>query len=299
MLWGYADPMARLGILHETRYSYARPVGFGAHRLLIRPRDSHAIRISEASLQTSLPGETRWTYDAVGNCVCWFTPRGEADGLTITSRLVIDRFPAPLTSLRIDDPHTVSPIVYAREDRAVLNPFITPATEDEDRVLLRWLRGQMERPDEPAVDFLLRMNRTIHDQFGYVPREEAGVQSPAETIALGSGTCRDFAWLMVEALRRLGYAAVFATGYIHSPGGTVRGAGATHAWCEVFLPDLGWTEFDPTNGLAESPDLIRVAATRTPGEARPVSGTIIGDPGEAHLSVTVEVRLLDALDEAA
>jgi YD repeat-containing protein len=291
--------MARLGILHETRYSYARPVGFGAHRLLIRPRDSHAIRISEASLQTSLPGETRWTYDAVGNCVCWFTPRGEADSLTITSRLVIDRFPAPLTSLRIDDPHTVSPIVYAREDRAVLNPFITPATEDEDRVLLRWLRGQMERPDEPAVDFLLRMNRTIHDQFGYVPREEAGVQTPAETIALGSGTCRDFAWLMVEALRRLGYAAVFATGYIHSPGGTVRGAGATHAWCEVFLPDLGWTEFDPTNGLAESPDLIRVAATRTPGEARPVSGTIIGDPGEAHLSVTVEVRLLDALDEAA
>ncbi|KQZ18233.1 MULTISPECIES: transglutaminase family protein [Caulobacter] len=291
--------MARLGILHETRYSYARPVGFGAHRLLIRPRDSHAIRISEASLQTSLPGETRWTYDAAGNCVCWFTPQGQADSLTIISRLVIDRFPAPLTSLHVDDPHTVSPIVYAREDRAVLNPFIVPATEDEDRVLLRWLRGQMERPDEPAVDFLLRMNRTIHDQFDYVPREEVGVQTPAETIAQGSGTCRDFAWLMVEALRRLGYAAVFATGYIHSPGATVRGAGATHAWCEVFLPDLGWTEFDPTNGLAESPDLIRVAATRTPGEARPVSGTIIGEPGEAHLSVRVEVRLLDALEAAA
>lgn len=291
--------MARLGIFHETRYSYARPVGFGAHRLLIRPRDSHAIRISDASLQTSLPGETRWTYDAVGNCVCWFTPQGQADSLTITSRLVIDRFPAPLTSLRIDDPHTVSPIVYAREDRAVLNPFITPATEDQDRTLLRWLRGQMERPDEPALDFLLRLNRTIHDQFDYMARDEAGVQSPAETVAIGSGTCRDFAWLMVEALRRLGYAAVFATGYVHSPGGAIRGAGATHAWCEVFLPDLGWTEFDPTNGLVESPDLIRVAATRTPGEARPVSGTIVGEPGEAHLSVRVEVRALDALEAAA
>ena len=292
--------MARLGILHETRYAYARPVGFGAHRLLIRPRDSHAIRIVEASLQTSLPGATRWTYDAVGNCVCWFTPQGEADSLTITSRLVIDRFPAPLSSLHIDDPHTVSPIVYAREDRAVLNPFITPATEDADRVLLRWLRGQMERPDEPAVDFLLRMTRTIHDQFDYVARHEPGVQSPAETLALGSGTCRDFAWLMVEALRRLGYAAVFATGYIYNgPSGALRGAGATHAWCEVFLPDLGWTEFDPTNGLAESPDLIRVAATRTPSEARPVSGTILGDPVEARLSVSVEVRLLDTLSAAA
>ena len=292
--------MARLGILHETRYAYAQPVGFGAHRLLIRPRDSHAIRIVEASLQTSLPGATRWTYDAVGNCVCWFTPEGRADSLTITSRLVIDRFPAPLSSLHIDDPHTVSPIVYAREDRAVLNPFITPATEDADRVLLRWLRGQMERPDEPAVDFLLRMNRTIHDQFDYAPRHEPGVQSPAETIATGSGTCRDFAWLMVEALRRLGYAAVFATGYIYNgPTAALRGAGATHAWCEVFLPDLGWTEFDPTNGLAESPDLIRVAATRTPGEAQPVSGTILGDPVEARLSVSVEVRLLDTLSAAA
>jgi len=292
--------MARLGILHETRYDYARPVGFGAHRLLIRPRDSHAIRIVEASLQTSLPGATRWTYDAVGNCVCWFTPKGEADSLTITSRLVIDRFPAPLTSLSIDDPHTVSPIVYEREDRAVLNPFITPATEDGDRVLLRWLRSQMERPDEPAVDFLLRMNRTIHDEFEYLARHEAGTQSPAETIALGSGTCRDFAWLMVEALRRLGYAAVFATGYIYAgPTAAVRGSGATHAWCEVFLPDLGWTEFDPTNGLAESPDLIRVAATRTPGEAQPISGTIRGEPGEATLKVSVEVRLLDALSAAA
>ena len=292
--------MARLGILHETRYAYARPVGFGAHRLLIRPRDSHAIRIVEASLQTSLPGPTRWTYDAVGNCVCWFTPQGQANSLTITSRLVIDRFPAPLTSLHIDDPHTVSPIVYAREDRTVLNPFITPATEDNDRILLRWLRGQMERPDEPAVDFLLRMTRTIHEQFDYVAREEGAAQSPAETVALGSGTCRDFAWLMVEALRRLGYAAVFATGYLHGGASSaLRGAGATHAWCEVFLPDLGWTEFDPTNGLAESPDLIRVAATRTPNEAQPVSGSILGDPEEASLEVSVDVRLLDPLSAAA
>jgi YD repeat-containing protein len=292
--------MTRLGILHETHYAYAQPVGFGTHRLLIRPRDSHAIRIVEASLRTSLPGETRWTYDAVGNCVCWFTPHGQADSLTITSRLVIDRFPAPLTSMHVDDPHTVSPIVYAREDRAVLDPFIRPATDDDDHILLRWLREQVERPDEPAVDFLLRMNRTIHDRFAYRERPEVGTQSPAQTLALRAGACRDFAWLMVEALRRLGYAAMFATGYLYGgPSAALRGAGATHAWCEVFLPDLGWTEFDPTNGLAESPDLIRVAATRTPGEAQPISGTLIGQPGQSTLNVSVDVRPLDALDAAA
>ncbi|MBO9709016.1 MAG: transglutaminase family protein [Caulobacter sp.] len=291
--------MTRLGILHETRYVYARPVGFGAHRLLIRPRDSHAIRIVEASLQTSLPGPTRWTYDAAGNCLCWFTPQGEANGLTITSRLVIDRYPTPLTTPYVDDPHTASPIVYALEDRTVLAPFITPVTDDLDRALPRWLRNLMGPPDEPAVEFLFRMTHAIHDGFEYQVRPEAGTQSPAETLTKGSGTCRDFAWLMVEALRRLGYAATFATGYLHSAAPALRGAGATHAWCEVFLPDLGWVEFDPTNGLAESPDLIRVAATRTPAEALPVSGAILGDPGEAHLHVSVQVRLIDDLDAAA
>nr|WP_276608534.1 transglutaminase family protein [Caulobacter sp. SLTY] len=152
--------------------------------------------------------------------------------------------------------------------------------------------------DEPALDFLLRLNRTI-DGFGYRARYEEGVQSPAETLSAGSGTCRDFAWLMVEVLRRAGYAARFVTGYLHSPAATLRGAGATHAWCEVFLPDLGWTEFDPTNGLAESPDLIPVAVSRTPREASPVSGALIGDPGQSELIVNVTVSAADNLAAAA
>lgn len=295
--------MVRLSILHETRYSYARPVAFGPHRLLIRPRDSHAIRIVEASLATSLPGTTRWSYDANGNCVCTFQPEGEADHLTITSTLVIDRFPAPLVGLAIDDPHTTAPVVYGFEDRAVLDPFIRPVADDADAVLLRWLRERMERPGEAALDFLLRLNTAIHQGFEYQARDEEGVQTPAQTIERGAGACRDLAWLMVEALRRLGYAAVFVSGYVYSPPregrDAIRGAGATHAWVEVFLPDLGWIEFDPTNGLAESEDLIRVAATRTPGEALPVSGTLIGDPGASTLSVTVEVRQLEDLSQAA
>src|SRR5690606_28362157 len=119
-------------------------------------------------------------------------------------------------------------------------------------------------------------------------RYEEGVQRPDFTVLQGSGTCRDFAWLMVEALRRLGYAARFVTGYLYSPdlaSGRVRGAGATHVWCEVFLPDFGWTEFDPTNALAESADLIPVAVSRTPSEAAPITGAIIGDPGFSNLEV--------------
>ncbi|WP_419254836.1 transglutaminase family protein [Caulobacter sp. ErkDOM-YI] len=292
--------MARLRILHETRYDYDRPVRFGTHRLLIRPRDSHALRIVQASLYVTPPGPTRWTYDANGNCVCLFNPRGESTSLSIISELIIDRFPAPLSPLRIDNPHTLTPIVYGREDHATLAPFMAPVTDDPDAILLKWLRGLSGRMDEPALDFLLRVNSVIHQQFDYTTRYEQGVQSPLETLASGKGACRDLAWLMVEGMRRLGYAALFATGYLYSPrASAVRGAGATHAWCELFLPDLGWVEFDPTNGLAESPDLIRVATTRTPAQALPVSGAILGDPGEARLHVSVDVALVDPVYEPA
>ena len=291
--------MGRLRILHETRYYYERPVRFGPQRLMLRPRDSHALRIVEASLRLFPPGATRWSYDANGNCVCIFQPDGKSDAMRVASELVIDRYPAPLVPQRVENPDTLTPIVYSREDRATLEPFIAPVTDDPDAVLLRWLRGLQAHRDEPALAFLLRINELIHQQFEYCTRYEQGVQTPVETLQKRSGACRDLAWLMVEGLRRLGYAALFATGYIHSPGTSIRGAGATHAWCEVFLPDLGWLEFDPTNGLVESPDLIRVAATRTPAQALPVSGAIIGDPGTARLHVSVDVRLVDEINRAA
>jgi len=292
--------MTRLTIRHETLYTYERPVGFAPHRLLVRPRDSHAIRVVEAHLTLSPPGDTRWLYDALGNSVCYFTPRYESDQLSIVSDLVIDRFPAPLTALHVRDPQTATPIVYTPSDRAVLAPFLDPVSDDPDEVLLKWLREQVGGRDELALDFLLRLNRTIHDTFTYQTRDFGAAQEPAHTVATQAGTCRDFAWLMVEALRRMGYAARFVTGYLYSPGqGDVRGAGATHAWCEVFLPDLGWTEFDPTNALAESADLIPVAVTRTPLEAAPVSGAIYGDGGASTLTVHVDVRLADLLPAAA
>lgn len=297
--------MTRLSILHETLYAYERPVRFGPHRLMVRPRDSHAIRVVDASLTVSPPGDIRWLYDALGNSVCYFSPEGEGQALSITSELVIERFPTPLARLQINDPQTVSPIVYSHADRAVLAPFMAPVSEDPGATLLSWLRDQVGDGREPALEFLIRLNRTIHDSFVYSPRDFGEAQDPATTVQTGSGTCRDFAWLMVECLRRLGYAARFVTGYLYSPApgplaqGDVRGAGATHAWCEVFLPELGWTEFDPTNALVESEDLIPVAVTRTPHEAAPVSGSIFGEGGHTELTVHVDVRPTESLSAAA
>jgi len=292
--------MVLLCIRHETLYAYERPVRFSTHRLLVRPRDSHAIRVLDAHLTLSPPGETRWLYDAMANSVCCFTPQGEARRLSIVSDLTIERFPASLMRRDVADPQTVTPIVYSPADRAVLAPFAEPVTEDADGKLLTWLRAQVGSPREPALDFLLRLNRTIHADFEYRARDQGAAQEPSHTVAVGSGTCRDFAWLLVESLRRLGYAARFVTGYLYSPEqAAVRGAGATHAWCEAFLPELGWTELDPTNALAESPDLIPVAVTRTPAEAAPVSGAIYGDGGPSELTVHVDVRPAQSIPAAA
>ncbi|MCC7266718.1 MAG: transglutaminase family protein [Caulobacteraceae bacterium] len=291
--------MTRLTIRHETRYSYEKPVSFGAHRLLVRPRDSHAVRILDASLAFTPQGSTRWMYDALGNSVCWLHPEGEAASLSIVSQLTLERYPAPITWAQIEDPHTATPIVYDPADRTVLAPFIEPAAADYTGELLAWLRGRLARGDEPALALLMRLNSAVHDEFDYAPRVEEGTQSPGDTARMRRGACRDFAWLLVEAARRLGFAARFVTGYLHAPDETLRGAGATHAWCQVFLPGLGWTDLDPTNGLVESADLIPVAVSRTPEAAAPINGAIFGDPGRSHLAVEVQVRLADAGAKAA
>ena len=290
--------MSRFTVRHETRYDYERPVRFGPQRLLVRPRDSHASRVWDARLTLSPPGETRWVYDALGNSVCTFTPQGEASRLSIVSELTVERFPAPL-DVRVADPQTATPIVYAPPDRAVLAPFMSPVSEDLDGALLAWLRDHAGGVREPALDFLLRLTHDISAEFAYEARKEGEARPPCETVRLKSGSCRDLAWLMVEALRVLGYAARFVTGYLYSGGEAVRGAGATHAWCEAFLPSLGWIEFDPTNALAESAALLPVAVSRTPAEAAPVSGKILGEPGATRLTVHVDVRPAQSIPEAA
>jgi YD repeat-containing protein len=281
--------LSRLRIRHETTYTYPEPKYFGAWRLLMRPADTHSIRVVEASFELLPPSATRWAYDAYGNSVCHFTPQGPSTQVSVVNHLLIERYPAPLSPLALDDPRSLAPIVYESSTRIVLHPFMQPAADEADANYQNWLQTNGCVPGEPALDYVTRLNTAIHRGFSYAPRYEIGTQTPSQTIARG-GTCRDLAWLMIETLRRFGFAARFVTGYLFTGANGAVGGGATHAWCEVFLPDLGWIECDPTNGLIESRDLIRVAATRTPEEASPVSGVVIDDTGGETLFVNVSVE---------
>lgn len=280
-----------LHVRHVTRYQYAQPVVFGPHKLMVRPRDSFDLRILETELDIVPRAELAWSHDVYGNPVALATFAEASDRLEITSSLVLRRYGSAL--FRKPAPSAVAFVPhYSDGERIVLQPFITPASSDDDGSLANWLSGVLQEPGE--ADSLSRLAEAIHAGFGYSVRYEEGTQSPAATLSLGAGSCRDLAWLFIEAVRRLGYAARFVTGYLHNAtgdAGSNRAAiGLTHAWAEVYVPGDGWVEFDPTNALVADPHLIRVAVARVPTDASPVSGSFTGPVGaQTGLWVGVEI----------
>ena len=140
---------------------------------------------------------------------------------------------------------------------------------------------------------LRKITLGIREQLTYSRRYERGVQTPAETLAKGTGTCRDYAFLMMEGVRSLGLAARFVSGYIFVPGAgdaPVRGGGATHAWLQVYLPGAGWVTFDPTNRGVGGANLIPVAVARDIRQAMPGTGSFIG-PADAFRDMAVSVAV--------
>ena len=155
---------------------------------------------------------------------------------------------------------------------------------DPERDVDRWARQFLRQDGRTDTrELLAAMTHAIRQDFTYVAREESGIQDPVRTLRLASGSCRDFALLMMEAVRSLGSRRISCPATSMFPenrrGGRV-GGGATHAWLRVYLPGAGWVEFDPTNGIVGNHDLIRVAVVRDPRQAVPVSGTWTGFPSE-------------------
>lgn len=294
--------MLVLSVRHTTRYHYRKPVGFGEHRMMLRPRESYDQRVLSASLEVSpAPSDVRYLHDVFGNCVGVARFEGAAQALVFDSHVRLEHSPAPLVS---DDGETLRgdratfPLAYGADDLPDLMRSIEPQHFDQSGEVGRWARRFMRyNGATPVLAMLAEMTRAVPDEFRYAQRLEAGVQSPGETLARKSGTCRDYAVLMIEAVRSLGLAARFVSGYVYSSTGSAldrsrKGGGHTHAWVQVYLPSCGWAEFDPTNGLVGNKDLIRVAVVRDPRQATPLFGTYDGEPADfLGMDVTVEVEV--------
>src|SRR5207247_2946154 len=165
-----------------------------------------------------------------------------------------------------------------------------------------WARNFLdaERPT-PTFHILSTMTHGLREAFSYRKRNEHGTHHPLDTLQTSSGTCRDYALLMIEALRRLGIAARFVSGYLYtgdrSHDRNHDGGGSTHAWVQVYLPDAGWIEFDPTNGIVGTRDLIRVAVARGPHQAIPLHGTYLGS-ADAFVGMEVSIKVVADGEEA-
>ncbi len=292
-------------VKHRTHYRYSQPVLPDRHRLMLRPRDSHDLRLLQAGLTiVPEPAAIRWLHDVFGNSVAIAEFAGETPELLIDSELAIDHRGLDAPHLPLEPFAEQWPFNYEPHEWPDLQPYIMRQYADPEGRLDRWvhevLGGNLHA--QGTQEILTGLMQAIAHDLPYGERYEEGVQSPLMTIQQG-GTCRDFAVLMMEAARVLGLATRFASGYLYVPSldpgenGAAdgpRGGGATHAWLQVYLPGAGWVEFDPTNALYGGVDLIRVAVARDPASALPITGSFSGPGGvSANLDVLVEVVKTD------
>ena len=291
--------MPVLQIKHLTTYRYRKPVAFGEHRLMLRPKESYDQRILVSHLAiTPTPCELRYVHDVFGNCVGVASFDRKSDVLRFESHVTLEHNPAPLISdaeEAIAPTGPTFPFAYGAEDMPDLLRSIERHHPDPGGAVAAWARRHLRaQGPTPVLSLLVDMTHAIHERFAYAKRFDGLTQTPAETLERGAGTCRDFAVLMIEGARSLGLAARFVSGYVYSPSraaSPVRlGGGHTHAWVQVYLPSCGWVEFDPTNGIVGAIDLVKVAVVRDPRQAVPLSGTWDGEADD-FLSMDVEVEL--------
>ncbi|MFC2952883.1 transglutaminase domain-containing protein [Marinicaulis aureus] len=284
-------------VRHVTRYRYAKPVTFGPHRAMFRPHESNDLRLTAFEINTNPVSVHHWLHDVFSNSkvIMNFDSAPPSDCLEITCVFNVVRSSVDVPVFPIAASAQHYPFNYPKEQIPDLLALIRPEYDHPDAAVNEWANKLARAAGDDTWTVLTTINNTIHKSLAYKRREEPGIQTPRQTLELGAGSCRDFAILMIEAVRQLGFAARFVTGYLYDPvasqNGALQGTGATHAWVQVFLPGAGWIEFDPTNGLIASGNLIRTGVARTPSQAIPLDGSFKG-ASDAFIGMDVDVQIL-------
>jgi len=281
--------MSLLTVRHITVYRYSRPVGLGEHRMMFRPRESHDLRLLTSKLEiTPRPASLRWLHDAFDNSVAVATFEGSTEELRFDSTLTLEHVETSVPDYPLEEYAQTYPFRYSDDELENLGRALEHHYPSDD--VKHWVEQFLDPSGiTGTMDLLRSITLGIRKDFFYTRRSEKGVQSPSETLASRRGSCRDYAVLMMEAVRSLGLAARFVSGYVFVPGSTL-GGGATHAWMQAYLPGTGWIDFDPTNSIVGNRNLIRVAVAWDPQQVLPLWGTFIGEASSfTGMDVTVSV----------
>ncbi|KQT34723.1 hypothetical protein ASG29_00725 [Sphingomonas sp. Leaf412] len=281
----------RLRIRHDTVYRYARPVRLLDHRLLVSPRQHHDIRLLHSALTIDPAARIVWHEDAAGNSVATALFARDATILSIRAEHELDHRAEAYPIYRLDPGAHRYPFAYDPDDLALIGPALVDGAVDP--VTDAWVSAFRGRAGDDTLTLLKALNEEIGAGIAYSTREEEGTRSPAETLTLRSGSCRDLAALFLAAARRLGFAARAASGYLFDPGMAAGDVGATHAWCEVFVPGAGWIAFDPTQRRIGAAGLVATAVGATSEAILPVVGNFAGERTD-FVGMTVDVSVTAA-----
>jgi transglutaminase-like putative cysteine protease len=287
--------MRTLTVRHSTVYRYSEPVRLGEHRMMFRPRESHDLRLVQTRLDIfPHPTDLRWLHDVFDNSIAIATFGDATTELRFDSTVTLDHVETALPDYAVEIDAQTYPFNYCDDDGPHLVSALVrrcPGDEVSD-----WAeRFLSPTGSTDTMGLLEAMTLGIKNDFVYVRRPEKGVQRPEETLRRRSGSCRDFALFMMEAVRSLGLAARFVSGYIFVPEAdqaAAVGGGATHAWMQVYLPGAGWVDFDPTNSVVGNRNLIRVAVAWDHAHALPLWGSFFG-AASAYLGMEVDVSVTE------
>jgi len=287
----------RLVVHHQTRYRYDRPVRLGPHDVRLRPAPMCRTPILAYGLSIRPTDHVlRWVHDAAGNHVAraWF--RDRAEFLELDVELSADLAPYNPFDFLVEPYAERYPFAFPASVARELSPFTPPV---ENGKLLVGLADEIRRDARAdvcsTVEVLLRANQRLHRDIAYTHRLEHGVQSSEETLNQRQGSCRDVAWLLVQLLRHLGFAARFVSGYLvqlanANPDSPKTDQADLHAWCETYLPGAGWIGLDATSGLLTAEGHIPTARSHSFELAAAISGSV--EPCTAKLDVAMSVRRL-------
>ena len=284
----------RYSVLHRTTYRYKQAVERSTHLLRLWPMHDRLQAVRACQLDVSVQGEQRDFEDVFGNRVRRVMLDTPFTELTLTARSEVDALDVDPLDFRPARVRSTIPLVWMPWQRQVLQPFLLPPElpESELNELLGYAMSFARRNDFELLDTLLDLNATLYSEYKYQPGSTHLATSPFEVYGKRRGVCQDFANLFICLARLLGIPARYVCGYVFT--GTkpehARMADESHAWVQVYLPEVGWKGFDPTNGTLTQTDHVRVAVGRNYIDATPTSGTLYaGGQGE---SLSVEVKLL-------
>jgi uncharacterized protein (DUF2126 family) len=286
----------RVAINHKTEYRYDRLVKLSPHIIRLRPAVHSRTPVHSYSLKIRPEKHfINWQQDPFGNFQARLVFPDKTDCLSIEVDLVAEMVVINPFDFFLEDTARHFPFTYEKQLARELVPFLE-VSEDGPR-LREWLDG-VDRSRQPTIDFLVDLNKRLQQDIKYNIRMEPGIQTCEETLAKGSGSCRDTGWLLVQILRHLGLAARFVSGYLiqltadqkslDGPSGPEHDFTDLHAWAEVYAPGAGWMGLDPTSGLFAGEGHIPLACTPDPVSAAPVTGAT--DEAEVHFYFHNEVQ---------